>query len=243
MRLPAGAHMLYFFDVTEGYAYPEDQGKRVVEVSPSQQVVVGVDFVLTKDHEPPVVHESATVEGVVVDASGAPVAGAKISSDEQRKLGTIETSVRTPLGRSDAEGNFEFTIRAGVPHKISVGGGAVSSAQSGVFTPEPGTHYDLGAFVVHRLHGVFTGTVLDDTGAPLPNAEVYASSREISWTSDTVTTDSNGRFIMDPAPENDLMYVHIRKEGYGNGYSQSFRAVPSGEDRDYTLPREAQRDG
>jgi hypothetical protein len=92
--------------------------------------------------------------------------------------------------------------------------------------------------VVQRLHGVFAGTVVDEDGAPLANATLYVSSRTTTWRSEEVTTDAEGRFSIDPAPEDDVMYVNIRKPGYGKGYYQDFQDVPSEEERMYVLKKE-----
>jgi RNA polymerase sigma factor (sigma-70 family) len=238
VRLPAGEYMFYFFDVTDGYVYPEDQGKRTVLVPPMQQAVTGVNLVLTPNKAEPEKIEFATIEGVVVDKEGNPLEGAVIIDYEARMMGGHESFVTAPLGQSDAAGRFSFHVRAGVPHEISAGGRAFTSLRSESFTPDAGQTYDMGSFLIDRLYGLFTGTVVDEEGAPLPNAELHVSSCEASWSSGSATTGADGRFTIDAAPENDVMYLQIRKDGYGKGYFQTFRDVPSGEDRVYVLKRE-----
>ena len=236
MRLPVGEHMFYLFDATEAYAYPEDQAKRVVVVPPMQQSVLGVDFELRRTGTDTPVFDSAKVEGLVIDEAGTAVEGVSVTDYEKMERGPGWRTVA--MGQSGVDGRFSFEIRAGSEHEIGVGGGAFTSDRSDAFTPGAGETYDVGSFVVQRLYGVFTGTVVDEKGAPMANAELYMSSRNVSWSSGNVTTDANGRFTVDPAPEDDVMYVHIRKPGYGNGYYQDFQDVPSGEDRVYVLKRE-----
>ena len=235
MRLPSGEFMFYLFDVTDHYEYPKDQGRREVVVPAMQQSVIDIDFMLTPRTAPMPTFESATVEGIVVDDAGDPVKGAKITDNEERDDGSFTSS---PVGHTGADGRFTITVRAGSKHEIGVGGGAFTLDRSESFAPEANQTLELDAFVVKRLHGVFTGTVVDDDGAPLANATLYVSSRNVTWRSEDVVTDADGRFSIDPAPENDVMYVHIRKPGYGKGYYQAFEDVPSEEERVYTLKKE-----
>jgi RNA polymerase sigma factor (sigma-70 family) len=232
MRLPSGEMRLYLAGVPSTYEYPPQKEDPIVNVPPRQKVLDGVDFQLQAKQTPETISGFATAKGKVVGPDGKPVAGADVEkSQEMPEMGKYPLT-QPHAATSDKNGEWLLKVRAGAYCEFTVGGGKYTLAKSERVTPEINETVDLGTFVVEEVFGVFSGTVLDSEGNPVGNAKVSVSSSEVSWKSLDVQTGADGRFVIDPAPEDVKISGHIYKQGIGEAQVNN---VPSNEDREYVL--------
>ncbi len=155
---------------------------------------------------------AGSVTGRVLDASGKPIAGAKVQwtayrSDDEALLD--ETSGKDPavLGETsaDAQGQFRVVLdRPGVSIALRVFAQGHSSARfSGPFdSSEENTLFDVLLPVAQPM----SGRVLDEAGKPVGGARVLVVSRESVFDGDTryageARTGADGAFTVPDAPE------------------------------------------
>jgi protocatechuate 3,4-dioxygenase beta subunit len=152
------------------------------------------------------------VAGVVVDEEGKPIPGAKIWAN--LAFGTAGGGVESTASRSD--GSFELFNFPVNPRVIQneltrgfVGFSHPDCAYQGIeniyaLTPDK---RELLRIVLKRGHEV-TGTVIDVTGRPVPNAMVKVA--RVGFFSDKFTmTDTNGKFALRGLSE-DLTVLYAR---------------------------------
>ena len=114
-----------------------------------------------------------TLSGRIVDAEGAPVAGARVSINTYGNGEPVKLLVE---GRSGADGRFmlgpaDAVYRHSFDIVVEADGFARQYVPSGAYSIFPSADCDLGAIRVDR-GCVFSGRVLDHDGAPLANAVV-----------------------------------------------------------------------
>lgn len=138
----------------------------------------GVDIVLGR---------GLTISGRVVDAEGAPVSGAKVS---------VAVGYDKFDSWADESGEFELSgLRDGV-HELAAFHGDRASMAVDVEAAEQPTNVEL---VV--VDSTIRGTVVDDTGEPVVDAEIWAMRGSIAADltgEDDAVTDSAGRFVLGP---------------------------------------------
>jgi len=150
------------------------------------------------------------ISGQVVDASGAPVAGALVHFEAENRDGGE--------GTSDTDGHFQAgTLIGGRTYQATVYRSRTSRIR---LPPAPGrpfpevavkdadTRVDGVQVVVSRAEGQISGTVIDETGAPVADVTVGVSRPDLKmenlWLNwhpivRTVTT-SDGRFVLRGLP-------------------------------------------
>ncbi|MCU0618988.1 MAG: carboxypeptidase-like regulatory domain-containing protein [Gemmatimonadaceae bacterium] len=170
----------------------------------------------------------ATVAGVVVDSTGAPIIGVRIAA-HAGAVGADEDSLRgAPASEAVSAGDGTFRL-VGVPigdatlvfahpdfrtlrAEVQVANGVTISVRITLLAREP-----IAAPPI-TLPGV-RGIVTDTSGAPLAGAEVAILGADVA-----VRTDSAGRFILtDDRPFRAMLRVRRI------GYSAAFRDVATGD--------------
>jgi hypothetical protein len=170
---------------------------------------------LAADPAPP-----GTLSGTLVDASGKPVAGARVWT--QTRDATTSTRKALTEARSDAAGRFRLgpfepmyrALRSGL--RIEAEGFAGQCISSTTISVFPGSDNDLGVIRLDRGR-VFTGTVIGPDGKPLAEALVSAQSLWLQHghtlggeVSDRqIRTDAHGRFRTRPLPVGHLSVVVV----------------------------------
>jgi len=174
----------------EGAGLPGEPGGRATETggrSPPVRIVTA---------------ESASVAGTVTDASGAPVAGARVEVDKECAF--------SPSAETDPSGCFLVTDLDPGSHTVAVTG-PKHLFQSRAFEIKEGERA-LVDFVL--LEGrSFTGRVKDTGGTPIAGAKVWASPPETRESREAVT-DRTGTFRIEGLPARGWYWFVAVKEGY-----------------------------
>ncbi len=136
------------------------------------------------------------LRGSVLDADGAPIAGARVDARPGESMFSFDgalTRARVPAAcSSDAEGRFTLTVDTPFRGRVSASLGGRTSADTAVVVL-PGS----AEFVALRLGSALSlnGVVTDETGAPVARAFValqQGSRRDFDW----LTTGDDGRFAV-----------------------------------------------
>ncbi len=165
-----------------------------------------------------------TVAGAVEDASGNPIANAQV-----REVRWNEEGERSPK-TTDAAGTFEF--------KGMKAGDLVLSAEAKGFAPTIQTlqiNSNVAALRFQLGPGqLLRGRVTSEDGNPISNAwvETTRGQRKFAW---SATTDANGRFEWDSAPQEPMLYS-VLAEGFNLGYGIKLSA--DGSEHEIKLNRE-----
>lgn len=166
---------------------------------------------------------AGSVSGRILDASGKPVAGSKVSwypfrNAEERLLDESRDSGAEPLGEAttDAEGRFRAAFEkpaAGVFLGITAPGLA-TAVVAGPFVPAEDTSLeDLELPAAKKL----AGRVVDETGKPVPGAAVRASSVGSGDESTRPVAEGrsgpDGRFVLPDALDG-VLGISVRVSGF-----------------------------
>jgi hypothetical protein len=122
-----------------------------------------------------------------------------------------ETFVGNSEIATDRQGRFLFTnITPNIDYYVYglMGGGgrtAVTTARR-IHAGKDGTVFDAGDITVSPLHRVVGQVILTD-GKPVPSMTRILITRQGTWDSETVTTDSQGRFTVDALPDETLDFL------------------------------------
>lgn len=172
---------------------------------------VALEYTQELVDEPVPAPGSASVRGVVLDAEGQPVPGARVA------LWSTQTPARTR--RSGREGEFVFEgVRPGRYRLRAVCAGR--GASSTVLEWERGAPAPWTARLERGL--VLSGRLLRGQDEPLAQAELLVESREEDrlWTA-VVHTDREGEFSLEGCPSGPLN-VHVRSEVWGPVLFQAY---------------------
>jgi protocatechuate 3,4-dioxygenase beta subunit len=229
-RLPSGETYFYVMGPPAGYArLPDDESSRTVTIPE------GAD----RYEVPPIeLAPAVTVRGTVVDAAGAPVAGARV-------VGVCEGSRCVPFAGAeavtDARGAFRLPagwnntipagqvarllirLRDGAEHEAAArpaADGAVAVRLNAVVAAPAPAESPRGAVAVEGPREVsadeLAGVVVDRNGRPIEGVEAHAWH----WVPGHVTrTDAEGVFRLrfpdlPGLPKDERIEVRFRKEGY-----------------------------
>jgi hypothetical protein len=174
-----------------------------------------------KAADPPSVRIGGWLKGLVVDASGAPVGGARVSS-----FWTLDPEVVT----TKADGTFAIANKEPRLSNVSILATADGGALQGIFRfDDPATGpkdaRTLPRIVLKPARTV-TVTVADDRGAPVQGAVV--SVLEICFPVVTGRTDSRGMVVLRASAESLTQWIVGYKSGVGFDYFENYRSVPPG---------------
>ncbi|MGA2441156.1 MAG: sigma-70 family RNA polymerase sigma factor [Tepidisphaeraceae bacterium] len=146
------------------------------------------------------------VSGAVVNQSGSPIRGAKISTIEVRYV--VNDPGKTVT--ADAEGHFAFPPRAAGTISLTTTARGYAPDLQRITVAEGMSPVRI----VLSPGKTIRARVVDENGKPIRDAMVRAFSwRQMNSLQWTGRTDSDGRFIMHDAPE-DAIEFEIFKEGY-----------------------------
>ncbi len=169
-----------------------------------------------------VMKKGVPIEGRVVDATGRPVAGARVLTVERRDellSGPDRFAVAT-----DERGHF----RTGQVAKgqwfllVQARGHAPGETQVRIDRAIPQVEIALG-----RPH-IFRGRVVDTSGRPVEGAFVNIDTwRRYRCLGVYLYSDADGRFRWDDAPE-DALLVNVDRDGYRGVFMQQATAVEGG---------------
>ena len=176
----------------QGYALTESPCVRVRQ----GQEVVGFVVKLAR---------GATLKGLAVDASGAPVAGARVSlhpnfEPEAEALRDTEATAAGGEGRTDEQGRFELRDLAARAFQLQLDHPDFAILRRNDVVSQAGKEVDLGAIVLTRS-GSVSGQALSSLGDPLSGVTVHLY-RVGDWTRQT-TSDGQGEFRFERLPEGD----------------------------------------
>lgn len=160
------------------------------------------------------------IVGRLLDPEGAPLAEEtvhplRLAPDQPVGLASGQT-------RTDGGGRFRHTIEHEVAHglELLVGRPATLGATFPGLRLHPGVN-DLGDVRLHVLVPFLNGTVRDETGVPVPAADVqfYADAQEDTWSSGTWlplprTTDAAGRFELRESVDLDAIGLQVQAPGF-----------------------------
>jgi len=171
------------------------------------------------------------IRGTVLDSSGIPVVGAKVSCLHPRNtFREFNNSV------SDEEGNFSFELPADTKKAWLVAGqdGKISDYE----TRYP-VSSDVKLVLKERVFASATGIVVDSEGRPIQGARVWwGSYPRIPGISYGTVTDENGRFETKQIIPDDQVVFSASKDSYGRSSSHAaFEAGRSIELGPIVLPR------
>ena len=145
----------------------------------------------------------AWIHGVVVDESGAPVAGVHIFAGRTGKKHVAEEPEATT--RTDKNGNFSLFLPAGEIYIWAEKKGYAPTAVEGI-SLQPGQVLS-GVELLLRRGGVISGSVLDENSSPVQNATVKVTARLFHslhpFLYRSTKTDRNGNFTFKNLPEAD----------------------------------------
>ena len=206
-----GTTTVYLGTVPEQYARPDWKDKQVLV---DGFAVVGPDFEVKR---------GVSIQGNVVDNQGRPVKWAQVMY-AGRGLGA--------LGRdqvsTDEQGTF--TIKQLDPaREVTLFAEAGELMPTGVTTVTPKDQTVPVVLTVHPDVGVtLTGTVVDDEGQPIQDAEVIIHWKGPEWGRYVAhpRTDAQGRF--DSKPQWPLYSYHAQASapGHASGQSERWAAMP-----------------
>ncbi|HEY0839437.1 MAG TPA: carboxypeptidase regulatory-like domain-containing protein, partial [Vulgatibacter sp.] len=164
---------LAFHATASGY------GQRSERVEIGSGPTEGLEIRLTK---------SARISGRVVSGDGRPVAGASVFVVEYR----LREAGRRLAGVTGASGSFDLPAPAGqvIVEAVDPAGG---TGRSEILGLSPGTSRE-GLEIRIAEAASLSGNVVDESGEPVPGAQVYAAAGD--RLSGGVTTDAEGRFAM-----------------------------------------------
>jgi protocatechuate 3,4-dioxygenase beta subunit len=167
----------------------------------------------------------ATLKGRVVDAEGKPVAGALVTTHDNRHvenlfhdmLGTMLSSNATKQkARTDGEGYFVLQQLAPESYQIQVAHDDFTKHSKRNIQLGDGQELDLGDLVM-TAGGTIRGTVRDEAGQALARAQIMLQNED-GFTSYTARTDGQGRYT----------FLHVR----AGSYKLSATRVPPGSSGD-----------
>ena len=212
LRVPVGARKVYFAGmVPEGYA---SSTKDSMQLEVNLNVEEGGNY--TADFAIP---RAPSISGVVVSASGQPVAGANVTC-----LSPMLTSLGTHQVVTDALGKFSFALPAGVEKE-----GLLAEFENAC-SPN-GMTYPVGSDVILKLDdkqfASASGRVVDIEGRPIAAAKIWWDGEEAAGVPVRATTDEDGRFHVNKVLPSDQIIFYGSKKGYGE--NNSFAGFKAGQ--------------
>ncbi|WZO98763.1 carboxypeptidase regulatory-like domain-containing protein [Isosphaeraceae bacterium EP7] len=143
-----------------------------------------------------VMTRGVSLDGIVTDSKGRPVAGAHVGkTDAQNARSTLDMFLDKTV--TDAAGHFRFSHTRPVPTTLIV---KAPGHAPGLKTVEVGEKSGPVSIQLDPPRP-FSGRVVDSRGTPMPNANVYIGSwRNLRLIGEVFVTDSEGRFRWDSAP-------------------------------------------
>ncbi len=153
----------------------------------------------------------ATVGGVVVNETGAPIAGAKVTFDHQWAEPTASHITKE-------DGRFQFNNIPRDSGPASPGTICFLTVQADGYSPKDfrykGSTPPAESRLVVHPGAELRGRVVDDDGDPVPKATIQVCShsnvKRFEW---STVTDADGRFIWHSAPAKPEFYV-VEAAGY-----------------------------
>lgn len=188
------------------------QGKTMPLAGSEEAQTLEIDVVL---------EEGISLEGQVLDESGQPIPGARVSADSDARASDV---LRNPV-TSDVSGRFMLTGLKNAEYRVSVeaDGFLPVRRQVGVRAGSDET------FTLSRGFSV-SGRVIDDRGDPVEGAVwIQRHSAGLkSWHSvmrvQDPPTDRDGRFVVDALGPGYLQ-IEVEKEGFAKGSSTVLELV------------------
>lgn len=158
---------------------------------------------------------TAGLSGRIVDEHSQPVAGARIDL-------APGPNVRRVI--SDEDGHFEFRAMLPGRYTLAIQRIGYQPRQTDIDVPASGTKANIvlvaiprvldSVRIVERANRMrYSGTVLDERGAPIPDVAV-----DISGVDNTIRTDSAGHFVV-PKNVHGALIIRMRKIGFGAFFS------------------------
>ncbi|HKX46363.1 MAG TPA: carboxypeptidase-like regulatory domain-containing protein, partial [Planctomycetota bacterium] len=155
-----------------------------------------------------------SIVGRVVDAGGAPVAGAKIETQDNGFIrnpfqellgGMVPRTTTVARGRSDADGRFEIALLAPEVYQLEVSHPEFTTlVLRDVRVADSPTATELGALLLARGASI-RGTVYDQSGVPALNATVNLTGNPTQpGLSYQARTTSSGTYVIE----------HVQPGGY-----------------------------
>jgi hypothetical protein len=155
---------------------------------------------------------ASAVAGVVVDAAGAPAAGAEVTL--KLELNAIlaqvgDDSAAPPKATSDEEGRFELTGLVPGDHALIAKRADAAPSEPVALAVEPGARTE-GVVLRLRLGGTLTGDVYDKEGKLAAGATVIAQNPTDYTTQRFATCDGEGRFRMEHVAPGTWQVINLR---------------------------------
>lgn len=222
LRVPPGKRKVYVSGgMPDGYARSsEGEGKLEMDLVLEEGGTYTANFALRRESQ---------IRGVVVNASGEPVAGASVSCLKPTDGGLPFKVV------SDDAGKFSIVLPAGTESaQLMAESGNMLSAFGATFPVTDEAKLEL----LGNAYANATGRVVDGDGRPIKGARVSWSSVEMGMISNGATTDAEGRFEAQKLWPGKRIVFYGSKDGYGeNSSSASFDAGQSVELETIILPK------
>jgi len=214
LRLPVGDSMLYMGSVPKGTLYPKEQGKRIVSVVSTAQILDPVDFAFGSDDANYDEIGKGTVSGRVFDQDGMPISNVAITGGRKYKAGEDTRQIGgEKLGRTNDDGRFSVRVQAMDEHQIFAGGYEWSVHRSEWFKIEKDETKDLGDAYLVPYAMKMSAQVLDEEGYPIPHV-TYAVSAEAYYNpAGWMSTDSEGMIFLENLPDSEITML-LSRDGY-----------------------------
>jgi len=186
------------------------------------QVIDTVDIVLNR---------GGRISGTVIGPTGEPVPEATVTffpkpegTDEEREepYARYHRSYDSAsTAQTDADGHYKSDPLTPGTYRLNAYANLLICLDPQELTVAEGTVLDEITFVLEPGSGL-SGTVLDESGAPVPGAHVVGESRE-TWNENHAGVQEDGTFTVTGFAAGDKVYLRARAEGYAR-YGESHTA-------------------
>ncbi|MEV4703031.1 carboxypeptidase-like regulatory domain-containing protein [Actinoplanes sp. NPDC049316] len=184
-------------DGHEQWAYQ----KRSMETADRITLRLGTVTTVNDKLLPPI--PAGAIAGTVTTAAGAPAAGITVTVEDVTTASSWSTTTA-------ADGTYSVSLKPGTGYVVVFTNGELRQYSPRTLEWSQAQHYTVTPGATTRVDetllapAVLTGRLVDSSGAPVPDAEVYVS---LSATAGSVrtTTGADGRYLLDTMPPGDVV--------------------------------------
>lgn len=223
LRLPLGDSMLYIGGVPQEITYPGEQGRRLVSVASTDEILDPVDYSFASNSISYDTIGHGIVSGRVFDEEGLPIAGILITEEREYLYGEeLMQEGGMKLGRTDEEGRFRVEINPSGKHKICVGGYEWSAQRSDWFEIKADEIKELDEFYLDSFVLDLSVQILDEEGYPLAHVNCAVGAENYFDTEGWRQSDTEGMIFIEHLPDSEISLL-LACDGYEyqswNGYA------------------------